>query len=134
MPAVNIRLGGGEWAAVTFLSKHAFASFLALMGAGGALLFGYVIFRTTPADPLAQAELYLGFLLVTSVAVTFAVAGAARSLIRFEGRPSSVASFVLHGISLGIVATFALWLQSIRMLGGTNFTLLAGLALFMQLV
>jgi len=93
---------------------------------------GWLILNISPARPFAQVGAYVfAFTAITSSGALIAWL-ALRPRLE-EGRLRSPAGFLAHSMLLAIIALFALWLQSLRVLTPVVAVLLVGLYTFLEL-
>ena len=92
----------------------------------------WLVLNISPARPVAQIGAYV----FAFTAVTASVALLAWLVIRprlEQGRLRSPAGYLAHSMLLALIALFALWLQSLRVLTPTVALLLVGLYTFLEL-
>jgi hypothetical protein len=106
---------------------------LMLLAAGAAWGgLGWLILNIPPSRPFAQLGSYVfGFTAITATAALLAWLVLRPRLE--QGRLSSPAGYLAHSMLLALIALFALWLQSLRVLTPTVALLLIGLYLFLEL-
>jgi len=103
---------------------------LAAIAAWGGL--AWLVATVSPTRPFALVVLYL--FAFTGITSTAALAAWAVLKPRApQGRLESPAGYVGHAVLLALIALFALWLQSLRMLTPTVAVLLIGLYTFLEL-
>ncbi len=103
---------------------------LAAVAAWGGL--AWLVATVPPTRPFALVVLYL--FAFTGITSTAALAAWAVLKPRApQGRLESPAGYVGHAVLLALIALFALWLQSLRMLTPTVALLLIGLYTFLEL-
>ncbi len=103
---------------------------LAAVAAWGGL--AWLAATVPPTRPFALVVLYL--FAFTGITSTAALAAWAVLKPRApQGRLESPAGYVGHAVLLALIALFALWLQSLRMLTPTVALLLIGLYTFLEL-
>jgi drug/metabolite transporter (DMT)-like permease len=104
-----------------------------LVAAGAAWAgLGWLIVNVPPTRPFAQLGGYVfGF---TAIAASAAFLAWLVLRPRLEqGRLRSPAGYLAHSMLLAVIALFALWLQSLRVLTPTVAILLIGLYAFLEL-
>ena len=104
-----------------------------LIAAGAAWAgVGWLVLNISPTQPFAQ----LGVYVFAFTAITATAAVVAWLLLRprhEEGRLRSPAGYLAHSMLLALIALFALWLQSMRVLTPIVAILLVGLYTFLEL-
>jgi len=105
----------------------AVAMAIAALAAWGGL--GWIVLNVEPARPFAQ----LGGYVFAFTAITTTAALLAWLVFRPYARPRSPAGYLAHAMLLALIALFALWLQSLRVLTPIVAFLLLGLYAFLEL-
>jgi hypothetical protein len=103
---------------------------LAAAAAWGGL--GWLVLNISPARPFAQVGAYV--FAFTAITATGALIAWLVLRPRLEqGRFRSPAGYLAHSMLLAVIALFALWLQSLRVLTPIVAILLLGLYTFLEL-
>lgn len=105
----------------------AVAMLIAALAAWGGL--GWIVLNVEPTRPFAQVGGYI----FAFTALTASVALLAWLVFRTYGKPRSPAGFLAHAMLFALIALFALWLQSLRVLTPIVAMLLLGLYAFLEL-
>jgi hypothetical protein len=103
---------------------------LAAAAAWGGL--GWLVLTISPARPFAQVVGYV-FAFTALTATGALIAWLVFRPGREEGRLRSPAGYLAHSMLLAVIALFALWLQSLRVLTPIVVLLLIGLYTFLEL-
>jgi hypothetical protein len=106
---------------------------LMLVAAGAAWAgLGWMVLNIPPGRPFAQVGTYV--FAFTAITATGALLTWLVLRPRLEhGRLRSPAGYLAHSMLLAVIALFALWLQSLRVLTPTVALLLLGLYTFLEL-
>ena len=106
---------------------------LMLVAAGAAWGgLGWMVLNIPPSRPFAQVGTYV--FAFTAITATGALLAWLILRPRLEqGRLRSPAGYLAHSMLLALIALFALWLQSLRVLTPTVALLLVGLYTFLEL-
>jgi hypothetical protein len=105
---------------------------LMLVAAGAAWGgLGWMVLNIPPSRPFAQVGTYV--FAFTAITATGALVAWLVLRPRLDGRLRSPAGYLAHSMLLAVIALFALWLQSLRVLTPTVALLLVGLYTFLEL-
>ena len=106
---------------------------LMLVAAGAAWAgLGWMVLTIPPTRPFAAVGTYV-FAFTAITATGALLAWLIRRPRHEEGRLRSPAGYLAHSMLLAVIALFALWLQSLRVLTPTVALLLVGLYTFLEL-
>ena len=93
---------------------------------------GWLVLNIPPGRPFAQVGAYVFAFTAITASGALVVWLALRPRLE-QGRLRSPAGFLAHSMLLAVIALFALWLQSLRVLTPLVAVLLVGLYAFLEL-